>query len=318
MLEWPRSRRPDCDRCRRSASNGAWCGDRPRAQGVNVDAPGNRTQREAKASQRDTNRRHAGAARRPWGPRKGLREPDGAPREACAEASRAGGTGPWVADEAPAYPSHLAPTPGREKETARANRHEERFSRWSSSRKDPGSSRPRPAAEASASGNAGGGWRTRVPSKACASGPLRDDGRTHDAAEWRNDLRDTEGCDRRGPRRHHHDEPARGAQRHEHAHDGGAARPVRRLLRRSQRGSVPGADGRGRGLLLRRRPQGAQGHDGRRVAPTACDRRADDACAHGLPGADHRRGQRRGLCGAAWSWRWAATSSTRRSRRASR
>ena len=53
-----------------------------RAQGVTVDVRATGRGREAKASQQDTNRRHAGAARRPTRPEQGLREPDGVPREA--------------------------------------------------------------------------------------------------------------------------------------------------------------------------------------------------------------------------------------------
>jgi hypothetical protein len=55
---------------------------------------------------RGRKRRHAGAARRPKGPEQGPREPDGVPREAQPKPPGPGGTGPRVADEAPAYPSH--------------------------------------------------------------------------------------------------------------------------------------------------------------------------------------------------------------------
>ena len=58
------------------------CGNRPEGSRCERRCPGNRTRREAKASQRDKNRRHAGAARQPWRSAKGLREPDGVPREA--------------------------------------------------------------------------------------------------------------------------------------------------------------------------------------------------------------------------------------------
>jgi hypothetical protein len=61
---------------------------------------------------RGRKRRHAGAARRPKGPEQGPREPDGVPREAQPKPPGPGGTGPRVADEAPAYPSHPGPLPG--------------------------------------------------------------------------------------------------------------------------------------------------------------------------------------------------------------
>ena len=139
------------------------------------------------------------------------------------------------------------------------------------------------------------GWMARAE-QGLRRGPLRDDGRTQDAADGAmtyETLKVAIGEDRVGIVTMSRPE-ARNAMNT--AHDGGAARPVRELLRRAQRGGLPGADGRGRGLLLRRRPQGAQGHDRRRVAAPARHRRADDARAHGLPDPDHRRGQRRGLC----------------------
>ena len=63
-----------CDRCRRGASNGAWREPPWRARGATAPVRATGTRREAKASQRVTKRRHAGAARRPRRPRKGLAE----------------------------------------------------------------------------------------------------------------------------------------------------------------------------------------------------------------------------------------------------
>ena len=119
---------------------------------------GNRTGREAKASQRVTNRRHAGAARRPWSPCKGLAEArrsfQGGP---VPRPPGPAGAGPRAAHAAPAYPSHLAyPRRARGKETARAQSWKRGFRDASSSGKAPGSPRRRPVGLGAASGNAGG------------------------------------------------------------------------------------------------------------------------------------------------------------------
>jgi len=76
------------------------------------EGSGNGAEPEAKALLPGTQIADAGAARRPKGPEQGLREPDGVPREAQPAPSGPGGTGPRVADEAPAYPSHPGRTPG--------------------------------------------------------------------------------------------------------------------------------------------------------------------------------------------------------------
>ena len=79
-----------------------------RAQGAMAKAR-QRAEPEAKALLPGTQIADAGAARQPTGPEQGLREPDGVPREAQPAPPGPGGTGPRVADEAPAYPSHLRP-----------------------------------------------------------------------------------------------------------------------------------------------------------------------------------------------------------------
>ena len=93
--------RPSASRCDRRSGNGAAGSQR---------------------SDRDRNRRHAGAARRPGDPRpRGSRKLDGASREATVRRP----PGPvrsrsWVAHEAPAYPSHSRTAPhGGAGETAR-------------------------------------------------------------------------------------------------------------------------------------------------------------------------------------------------------
>ena len=65
------------------------CGNRPEGSRCERRCPGNRTRREAKASQRDKNRRHAGAARQPGDPPRVSGSPTGFPGRP-AEAFRAG------------------------------------------------------------------------------------------------------------------------------------------------------------------------------------------------------------------------------------
>ncbi len=210
---WVEIREARGDRCRRSASNGAESATAKRLMADRALQHGRASRRR---SYRDRNRRDAGAARQPRGPAQGPREPDGVPREARPGLPGRMVTGPRVAERRPrtrrtsrhplaARKKRRVPTGTKRgfRDGARAGRIPDRLGHGL---------RPRPRRPGTQVGAGGRGCR----SKACASGPLRDDGRTHDAAEWRNDLPDTEGCDRRGPRRHHHHEPARGAQRHEH------------------------------------------------------------------------------------------------------
>ena len=69
------------------------------------------------------------------------------------------------------------------------------------------------------------------------------------------------------------------------------------VLCRGECGGLPRRDRCRRSqLLLRGRPQGAQGHVGRDLAPAARHRRADGASHHQLPDSGHRRRKRVCLC----------------------
>ena len=72
--------------------------------------------------------RRRGCRKAAKGPEQGLREPDGVPREAQPAPPGPGGTGPRVADEAPAYPSHLRPIRRRRTARGRARRPTSRMS----------------------------------------------------------------------------------------------------------------------------------------------------------------------------------------------
>jgi hypothetical protein len=98
-----RSRRPDCDRCRRGASNGGEAATAEEAHGRRV-----RKGRPAADLQREQKSPHAGAARQP-GDLQGSRGARRGSREGLPRPSGPARTRPWVADEAPAYPSHPRP-----------------------------------------------------------------------------------------------------------------------------------------------------------------------------------------------------------------
>ena len=84
------------------------CGNRPEGSRCERRCPGNRTRREAKASQRCPKSPHAGAERHPRDPSRVPESPTGFSGRLATEASRAGWYRPRVAEQAPAYPSHLA------------------------------------------------------------------------------------------------------------------------------------------------------------------------------------------------------------------
>ena len=113
---WLEIREARCDRCRRGASNGAACGDRRR--GSWSDSSATRAD-GAEDLQRDTNRRHAGAARQPGDPQ-GLREPDGVPRKACRGLPGRLGPGPGLPMRRPR--TRRTSRPHRRGRTARACR----------------------------------------------------------------------------------------------------------------------------------------------------------------------------------------------------
>ncbi len=104
------------DRWRASASNGAEALAALSGSRCDRSVPGNWTQREAKATARDTNRRNAGAGRQPW-----HREVRGAARLSGrpARVSWAGQPAPGCRVRHPRYPSH--PRPHRRGRTARAD-----------------------------------------------------------------------------------------------------------------------------------------------------------------------------------------------------
>ena len=74
-----RSRRPAATVAAEAPAMAPVCSDRPEGSRCERRCSGNRTRREAKASQQDTNRRHAGAARQPRDPSRVSGSPTGFP-----------------------------------------------------------------------------------------------------------------------------------------------------------------------------------------------------------------------------------------------
>ena len=137
-----RSRRPAATVAAEAPAMAPVCSDRPEGSRCERRCSGNRTRREAKASQQDTNRRHAGAARQPRDPSRVPGSPTGFPGRRTTEPPGPGGTGPRVADEAPAYPSHPRPHAG---DGRRVGELPARFTRrrWKGASKDGCRRRPR-------------------------------------------------------------------------------------------------------------------------------------------------------------------------------